>query len=64
MSLFVVVLRNKRTGQEYLYPKENEGYTEYSDAKRDRDLEQEAGDGANGFFDVYVGKVVPAEEET
>lgn len=55
MSLFVVVMRSKRSGKEYLLDMTPEGYEEYSDARRDmHDHRAEAGDD----FDLYVGRVV------
>lgn len=61
MSLFVVVSRNKRTRSEYVADLNPEGYFEYSDAVRDAAIVQkEDGDG----YEVFVGKVVPVEEET
>lgn len=57
MTLFVVVQRNKRTGQEYLEMDAHpEGYLEYSTAKYEADQVQEDHDPA--VWEVYVGRVV------
>lgn len=60
MSLFVVVTRNKRDGKEYLLSDAPEGYVELSRAREDRDRHQQL-DGE--MWDVFIGKVVPLEEE-
>jgi hypothetical protein len=62
MSLFVVVLKNTRTGAEYLYDGPAEGYTEYADAEKDVRAESETA-ASDGVFELYVGKVVPADGE-
>lgn len=62
MTLFVVVQKSKRTGEEYLaLDSDAEGFTEYSAAVDTAvAVELDAGDD----FDVYVGRVVPVTEET
>lgn len=59
MTLFVVVEKRKVTGEEYISDVgAADGYVEYADALTDAGKQQEdLGPG----WEVYVGRVVPAE---